>query len=124
MAQAQAPGRASGPARSTALTVAWAALLVLPLAGFWLLIAAPSADVHWEDHPAHFWLVLGTALLSALLAYATGGGAGRRGDARLFLVSLGFLAAARVPRPPALPAPRVPLDKRHARFVVAPPRGP
>jgi len=123
MAQAQAPGRASGPARSTALTVAWLGLLVLPLAGFWLLIAAPSADVHWEDHPAHFWLVLGTALLSALLAYATGGVAVRRGDARLFLVSLGFLAAAGFLGLHALATPGVLLDKRNAGFVIATPVG-
>jgi adenylate cyclase len=123
MAQAQAPGRASGPTRSTALTVAWLGLLVLPLAGFWLLIAAPSADVHWEDHPAHFWLVLGTALLSALLAYATGGVAVRRGDARLFLVSLGFLAAAGFLGLHALATPGVLLDKRNAGFVIATPVG-
>ena len=66
------------------LAVGWLALLLLPLAGFWLLIAAPSADVHWEDHPAHFWLVLGTALTSAALAYATGGVARRRGDGLLW----------------------------------------
>src|SRR5215208_8322077 len=94
MAQAQASGPAAGPARSTGLAVGWLALLGLPLAGFWLLIAAPSADVHWEDHPAHFWLVLGTAVLSTTLAFATSGIALRRADARLFLISLSFLAAA------------------------------
>ena len=123
MAQAQASGSAAGPARSTSLALAWLALLLLPLAGFWLLIAAPSADVHWEDHPAHFWLVLGTALLSALLAYATGGVAVRRGDARLFLVSLGFLAAAGFLGLHALATPGVLLDKRNAGFVIATPVG-
>ena len=123
MAQAQASGSASGPARSTTLAVACLALLLIPLAGFWLLIAAPSADVHWEDHPAHFWVVLGTALLSALLAYATGGVAVRRGDARLFLVSLGFLAAAGFLGLHALATPGVLLDKRNAGFVIATPVG-
>jgi adenylate cyclase len=105
------------------LTVAWLALLVLPLAGFWLLIAAPSADVQWEDHPAHFWLVLGTALTSAALAYATRGVARRRGDARLFLVSLGFLAAAGFLGLHALATPGVLLDTRNAGFVIATPVG-
>ena len=39
-------------------------LLSLPLAGLILVLAAPSADVHWEHHPSHFWLVLGTAAIS------------------------------------------------------------
>jgi class 3 adenylate cyclase len=123
MAQVHATGRAGGPARSTALAIAWLALLLLPLAGFWLLIAAPSADVQWEDHPAHFWLVLGTALLSGVLAYTTGGVAKRRGDARLFLVSLGFLAAAGFLGLHALATPGVLLDTRNAGFVIATPVG-
>src|SRR5919199_6043785 len=105
------------------LAVGWLALLVLPLGGFWLLIAAPSADLHWEDHPAHFWLVLGTALTSAVLAYATGDTARRRGDARLFLVSLGFLAAAGFLGLHALATPGVLLDKRNSGFVIATPVG-
>src|SRR5215208_3529801 len=123
MAQAQASGPAAGPARSTGLAVGWLALLGLPLAGFWLLIAAPAADVQWEDHPAHFWLVLATALISALLAYATGGVAMRRGDARLFLVSLGFLAAAGFLGLHALATPGVLLDTRNSGFVIATPVG-
>src|SRR5918997_617578 len=124
MAQAQFSGRSTGRARPrTALAVAWLALLLLPLAGFWILIAAPSADVQWEDHPAHFWLVLATALISALLAYATGGVARRRGDARLFLVSLGFLAAAGFLGLHALATPGVLLDTRNQGFVIATPVG-
>jgi class 3 adenylate cyclase len=124
MAQAQTAGHdADRSGRVTALAVGWVALLVLPLAGFWILIAAPSADVHWEDHPAHFWLVLATALISALLAYSTGGVARRRGDARLFLVSLGFLAAAGFLGLHALATPGVLLDTRNAGFTIATPVG-
>jgi adenylate cyclase len=123
MARAQSTGRAAGPARNPTLTVAWLGLLLIPLGGFWLLIAAPSADVHWEDHPAHFWLVLGTALTSAALAYATGGVAVRRGDARLFLVSLGFLSAAGFLGLHALATPGVLLDTRNTGFVIATPVG-
>jgi adenylate cyclase len=61
-------------------------VLLLPLAGLLLLIRVPQLDVHWEHHPAHFWLVLGTAGVSAALAYATGAAALRRGDARVLLV--------------------------------------
>src|SRR3954453_20700993 len=121
----------------TARAVAWAALVVLPMAGLVLLLAAPSADVHWEHHPPHFWLVLSSALTSAVLAYATGDTARRRGDARLFVVALAFLAAAgflRLPAlaflaaagflgPHALATPGVLLEKRTAGFVLATPVG-
>jgi class 3 adenylate cyclase len=123
MAHAQAPTRSASSGPGSALVVGWVALLLLPLAGFWIPISAPSADVHWEDHPAHFWLVLGTALLSAVLAYTTGSVARTRGDARLFLVSLGFLAAAGFLGLHALATPGVLLDTRNAGFVIATPVG-
>ena len=59
-----------------------------------MLLAAPDADAHWQHQPAHFWLVLLTAGLNAVLAYATGVAARRRGDRRVHLVSLSFLAAS------------------------------
>ena len=55
-----------------------ATLLALPLAGLAVLLAAPRTDVHWQHHPSHFWLVLLTAGLNAVLAYATGGAARRQ----------------------------------------------
>src|SRR3954470_8439416 len=97
--------------------------LALPLAGLWLLLAAPSLDIHWEQHPAHFWLVLGAASINASLAFATGDVARHRGDARLFLVSLGFLAAAGFLGLHALATPGVLLDGRTAGFVIATPIG-
>src|SRR5213593_4789397 len=100
-----------------------AVLLALPLAGFWLLLAAPSLDVHWEQHPAHFWLVLGAAAINASLAFATGDAARYRGDARLFLVSLAFLAAAGFLGLHALATPGVLVDGRTAGFVIATPVG-
>ena len=87
------PGDPAGPAagtRSAAVGVA----LALPLAGLVLLLGRPGADLHWEHHPSHFWLVLGTAAVSSVLAYATGAAAVRRGDARVLFVSLAFLSSA------------------------------
>jgi adenylate cyclase len=103
--------------------VAWTALVTLPLAGLSILLAAPKADVHWENHPAHFWLVLGASVASAILAYATGEVASRRGDGRLFLVSLGFLAAAGFLGLHALATPKVLLDGPNGGFVLATPVG-
>src|SRR5438093_786910 len=67
------------------------ALLLLPMGGLVLLLARPAIDRRWEHHPSHFWLVLGVALLNVGLGVATSEAARRRGDARLFLVSLALL---------------------------------
>jgi adenylate cyclase len=103
--------------------VAWASLVTLPAGGLILLLAAPDTDVRWEDHRAHFWLVLATALTSALLAASTSGIALRRADARLFLVSLAFLAAAGFLALHALATPGVLLDQPNQGFVIAIPVG-
>jgi adenylate cyclase len=101
----------------------WGVALSLPLAGLILVLAAPSTDVHWEHHPSHFWLVLGTAAVSTTLAFATSGIALRRADARLFLVSLSFLAAAGFLALHALATPGVLLDGPNYGFTIATPVG-
>jgi class 3 adenylate cyclase len=88
-----------------------------------LLIAQPRLDVRWEHHPAHFWLVLTAAALSVALAYATGSAARRRNDARVFLVSLSFLAAAGFLGLHALATPGVLLEGQNAGFTLATPIG-
>jgi adenylate cyclase len=100
-----------------------AGLLALPLVALALLLAAPAADVHWEHHPSHFWLVLLTAGLNAALAYATGVAARRRDDRRVHLVSLSFLAAAGFLALHALATPGVLLDRPNLGFVIATPIG-
>jgi adenylate cyclase len=109
--------------RAAPRLAAWASLLLIPLAGFWVLIAAPSADVRWEHHPSHFWLVLSAALTSGALAFSTSGIALRRTDARLYLVSLGFLAAAGFLALHALATPGVLLEASSQGFTVATPVG-
>src|SRR5215203_6126522 len=99
------------------------AILAVPLLGLILLLQRPSLDVRWEHHPAHFWLVLVTAVLSAVLAYATGEAAGRRGDARLLYVSLAFLSSAGFLALHALATPGVLLGKSNAGFMIATPVG-
>jgi adenylate cyclase len=98
-------------------------VLALPLAGLILVLVAPSADVHWEHHPSHFWLVLSTAAVSTTLAFMTSGIALRRADARLFLVSLSFLAAAGFLALHALATPGVLLDGPNEGFTIATPVG-
>ena len=100
-----------------------AGVLALPLAGLVVLLAAPSTDAHWEHQPSHFWLVLVAAGLNAALAYATGAAARRRGDRRVHLVSLAFLAASGFLALHALATPRVLLDASNLGFVIATPIG-
>jgi adenylate cyclase len=108
---------------SQAMLLGTVGVLLLPLLGFLLLLREPRMDVLWEHHPSHFWLVLGTAALSAVLAYATGAAALERGDARVMLVSLTFLAAAGFLGLHALATPGVLLQSPNPGFVVATPVG-
>ncbi|MGH8826482.1 MAG: adenylate/guanylate cyclase domain-containing protein, partial [Jiangellaceae bacterium] len=108
---------------SRRMLVASGLVLALPLVGLVLLLRRPSLDVVWQHHPSHFWLVLATAVLSAILAYATGVVAQRRGDARVMLVSLTFLASAGYLGLHALATPGVLLDAPNRGFVVATPLG-
>jgi adenylate cyclase len=103
--------------------VAFLVLVAIPAAGLALLLADPDTDVQWEDHRAHFWLVLLTALTSAALAASTSGIALRRADARLFLISLAFLSAAGFLALHALATPGVLLDQPNQGFVIATPVG-
>jgi len=114
-----------GPGRDSAKVhaVAWIAALAAPMAGFWLLVANPSIDPIWEHDPSHFWLVLVAAAVSAVVAVGMSTAARRRGDARVFLISLAFLAAAGFLGLHALATPRVLLDGPNAGFAIATPVG-
>jgi adenylate cyclase len=122
MASARASLLAPGADQATRLGV-WVVALALPFLGFWLLLAAPDADVRWQHDPTHFWLVLAAALTSAALAFSTSGVARRRSDARLYLVSLAFLSAAGFLALHALATPKVLLDGPNQGFAVATPIG-
>jgi adenylate cyclase len=100
-----------------------AVILAVPLLGLFLLLLQPELDLRWEHHPTHFWLVLITALVAAVLAYATGEAAGRRGDARLLYVSLAFLSSAGFLALHALATPGVLLAKSNTGFQIATPVG-
>jgi adenylate cyclase len=109
------------PAVRRAATAAIA--LALPLLGLVVLVSRPRLDVHWEHHPSHFWLVLGAAAVSAILAYATGAAAAQRGDARVLFVSLALLSSAGFLALHALATPGVLLTEPNPGFVVATPVG-
>ena len=97
--------------------------LVLPLVGFVLLLAVPSADAHWQHGPTHFWLIFLTALLNVVLGLAASEAARRRRDARAFLVSLAFLVSAGFLALHALATPGTLVEGRNVGFVIATPIG-
>lgn len=104
----------------------WIPILValpLPLAGLALLLLRPGLDLTWEHHPSHFWLVLGTAAVSVVLAFITNEAAGRHADARLILISLAFLLSAGFLGLHALATPGALLEDPNTGFVIATPVG-
>jgi adenylate cyclase len=104
------------------LAVLGGAAALAPLGLLLLLLAAPEVDGRWENQPAHFWLVLAAALLALGLGYAVSMAARRRRDARLFLISLAFMASAGFLGLHALATPTVLLGK-NAGFELATPVG-
>jgi adenylate cyclase len=95
---------------------------VLPLVILVALRVWPSLDARWEQHQAHFWLVLSAAALATGLGYSVFTAARRRRDARLALVSLAFVSSAGFLGLHALATPGVLVDK-NAGFELATPVG-
>ena len=100
----------------------WIAAAVVPAVLWVVVLSKPAVDKRWENHPAHFWLVLAAALASVGLGYAVLVAARRRRDARLFLVSVAFLISASFLGLHALATPGV-LVGKNAGFELATPFG-
>ena len=96
--------------------------VLVPLGLLAFLRVATGADVVWESHTAHFWLVLTAALVTLGLGYAVSATAQRRRDARVFLISLAFIASFGFLALHALATPDVLLGK-NAGFELATPVG-
>jgi adenylate cyclase len=101
----------------------WVALAVSPLLVFAALLVRPNIDGHWENHPAHFWIVLGAAAAATALGWGVTTAARRRRDARLLLISLAFIASASFFGLHALATPGVLLNGKNAGFELATPVG-
>jgi len=103
-------------------TGTWAVVTVAPLLLLAVLLGRPSLDGAWENHPAHFWLVLGAALVATALGLSISTAARRRRDARTFLISLAFIVSAAFLGLHALATPGVLLGP-NAGFELATPFG-
>lgn len=117
-------GRLGVPTTLSARRRAAAAVVVVlvPVAVLALVRWRPVLDARWENHPAHFWLVLAAAAIATSLGYAVAVAARRRRDARLFLVSMAFLSGAGFLGLHALATPGV-LVGPNAGFELATPVG-
>lgn len=103
--------------------VVWTVHLLLSLAGLWLLLAQPSIDVAWHHSVSHFWLVLIVTLINVGLGMKIQAAAAKRGDGRLLLVSLAFLASAGFFALHALATPGVLVHHANVGFDAALPVG-
>jgi adenylate cyclase len=83
----------------------------------------PAIDDRWENNPAHFWLVLLTAVVCLGLAVSVSEGGRRRRDARLLLIGLAFSVSAGFLGLHALATPGVLLATKNGGFVLATPVG-
>jgi adenylate cyclase len=83
---------ARGAGRNVLNVAAWTVAAALPLVGLVSLLLREQLDPNWHNHRAHFTVFLTVGVGVFVLAYAAGAAANRRGDARVLLISLAFLA--------------------------------
>ena len=123
LSQAGAGRTAAWRARSAIARLAWTLAAALPLVGLVSLLLREQLDLHWSNHRAHFVVFLTVGVAVSALAYAAGGAANRRGDARVFLISLAFLATGGFLSLHALGTAGVLFTHDHAGFKIANPVG-
>ena len=111
------------PSVQPARALVWALHLLLPVLGLWLLLARPAADLLWEHHANHFWLVVTVAAVNVVVGARMGTAARKHTDARLFLVSLVFLTSAGFLLLHALATPGVLIRHANTGFDLAQPVG-
>jgi class 3 adenylate cyclase len=96
---------------------------VLPLVGLVSLFMRLHQDPAWASRRLHFVLFLAVGCGAMTLAYLAGQAADRRGDARVFLLSLAFLATGGFLAVHAIGTPGVLLNNDLPGFAIAIPAG-
>src|SRR6516225_8316055 len=110
-------------ARSAAVDAAWLVAAALPLIGLVSLLLRKQLDPHFENYRVHFVVFGIVGALAFVLGYGAGEAATRRGDARVLLLSLAFMATGGFMGLHALGTPTVLFDGEHSGFQVAIPVG-
>jgi adenylate cyclase len=110
-------------ARSVAVVAAGFAAALLPLVGLISLLLRSQLDPHFENYRAHFVIFGIAGGLAFILGYGAGEAANRRGDARVLLLSLAFMATGGFMALHAFGTTGVLFSSPHAGFQVAIPVG-
>jgi len=95
----------------------------LPLVGLISLLLRRQFDPHLENYRLHFVLFGLVGAVAFVLGFAAGESANRRGDARVLLLSLAFMATGGFMSLHALGTQGVLFEREHAGFKVAIPVG-
>jgi class 3 adenylate cyclase len=95
----------------------------LPLVGLVSLLLRSQLDPHIENYPLHFVIFGAVGAVAFGLGYAAGEAAKRRGDARVLLLSLAFMATGGFLWLHAVGTPSILFSEEHAGFQVAIPVG-
>jgi class 3 adenylate cyclase len=110
-------------ARAAAVVAAGLLAVALPLIGLVSLLLRSQLDPHLETYRLHF-VVFGIAgTVAFVLGYAAGEAANRRGDARVLLLSLAFMATGGFFALHAVGTPGILFSEDYAGFQVAIPVG-
>jgi adenylate cyclase len=117
---APSDGQRSG---SVLPAAAWMLAAALPLAGLISLLLREQLDPNWSNHRVHFTVFLAVGVGVFALAFAAGGAANRRGDARVLLISLAFLVTGGFLGLHALGTAGILFTHEYAGFKVANPIG-
>jgi class 3 adenylate cyclase len=96
---------------------------LLPLVGLVSLLLRSELDPHIENYRAHFVVFGFVGGVAFVLGYAAGEAANRRGDARVLLLSLAFMATGGFLGLHAVGTQQVLFTKEYAGFMVAIPVG-
>jgi class 3 adenylate cyclase len=110
-------------ARSTAAIGLGVLAAVLPLIGLVSLLLRSQLDPHFENYKAHFVVFGIVGGVAFVLGYTAGEAANRRGDARVLLLSLAFMATGGFMGLHALGTAGVLFSKDYGGFQVAIPVG-
>jgi adenylate cyclase len=95
----------------------------LPLIGLASLLLRRELDPHFENYRAHFVVFGIVGAVAFILGYAAGEAANRRGDARVLLLSLAFMATGGFLGLHAIGTPQILFSKEYSGFMVAIPVG-
>jgi hypothetical protein len=118
-----APRETHGRARSYALLAIGVVAAALPLVGLVSLLLRSELDPHIENYQLHFVVFGLVGAVAVALGYAAGEAANRRGDARVLLLSLAFMATGGFLWLHAIGTPTILVSQEHAGFQVAIPVG-